>query len=253
MPSTFNKSNAESLTYENQMLKLVALGGIKLDGLDRMRVTLKVQLKKSNIPPIRHNLDLYNDNNLEKFARKISERMEIAISVVHASLAELIEQLEIYRLEEIKNKQPEIPQPPVLGADERKAALNFLKSPNLMTRTNELLGASGIIGEEINRLLIYIIFTSRKCTQPLHVVCFGSSGTGKTHLQTAVGSVMPVENVIEITTLSENAFYYFGRIELKHKIILIEDLEGAENVLYPLRELQSKRRISKTIAHKNAA
>ncbi len=58
--------------------------------------------------------------------------------------------------------------------------------------------------------------------------------------------------MIEITTLSENAFYYFGRIELKHKIILIEDLDGAENVLYPLRELQSKRRISKTIAHKNA-
>ena len=32
---------------------------------------------------------------------------------------------------------------------------------------------------------------------------------------------------------------------------MIEDLDGAENVLYPLRELQSKKRISKTVAHKN--
>lgn len=51
--------------------------------------------------------------------------------------------------------------------------------------------------------------------------------------------------------MSENAFYYFGQRELKNKLILIEDLDGAENVLYPLRELQSKKRISKTIAHKN--
>jgi hypothetical protein len=34
-------------------------------------------------------------------------------------------------------------------------------------------------------------------------------------------------------------------------LVLIEDLDGAENVLYPMRELMSKRKISKTIAHKN--
>jgi predicted transcriptional regulator len=32
---------------------------------------------------------------------------------------------------------------------------------------------------------------------------------------------------------------------------LIEDLDGAESVLYPLRELQSKKRITKTVAHKD--
>ena len=56
---------------------------------------------------------------------------------------------------------------------------------------------------------------------------------------------------MSITTLSENAFYYFGKQELKNKVILIEDLDGAENALYPLRELQTKKRIVKTIASKN--
>jgi len=78
-----------------------------------------------------------------------------------------------------------------------------------------------------------------------------TSGTGKTHLQEKVGELIPEEDKIEITTLSENAFYYFGQRELKNKLILIEDLDGAESSLYPLRELQSKKRISKTIAHKN--
>jgi hypothetical protein len=108
-----------------------------------------------------------------------------------------------------------------------------------------------MIGEVNNRLLMYLIFTCRKQPQPLHIVSLGASGTGKTHLQEKVSELIPEEDKIEITTLSENAFYYFGQQELKNKLILIEDLDGAENSLYPLRELQSKKRISKTIAHKN--
>jgi predicted transcriptional regulator len=98
---------------------------------------------------------------------------------------------------------------------------------------------------------MYFIFTSRKLNQPLHIVSLGASGTGKTHLQEKIGELIPEEDKIEITTLSENAFYYFGQRELKNKLILIEDLDGAESSLYPLRELQSKKKISKTIAHKN--
>lgn len=98
---------------------------------------------------------------------------------------------------------------------------------------------------------MYIVYTYRKTVTPLHIICLASSGTGKTHLQEKVGELIPEEDKIEITTLSENAFYYFGQRELKHKLIMIEDLDGAENVLYPLRELMSKKRISKTIAIKS--
>jgi hypothetical protein len=38
---------------------------------------------------------------------------------------------------------------------------------------------------------------------------------------------------------------------LKLKLILIEDLDGAGEVLYPLRELQSKKVITKTVVYKN--
>ena len=120
-----------------------------------------------------------------------------------------------------------------------------------MQRTGEAIGKSGVIGEENNRLLMYIIFTSRKLNHPLHIVSLGSSGTGKTHLQEKVSELIPEEDKLEITSLSENAFYYFGQRELSHKLILIEDLEGAMHVLFPLRELQSKKRISKTITFKD--
>lgn len=250
--TTLDTNNPESLIYENDLLKLTVLGGIKLEGLDRMRVTLKIELKDTSIPAIRHNLDLYNDTQLEKLIRKTAERLEIGTSVIAASLNELTEQLEQYRMEEIKKKEAEyqiIVKP--LTAEEVRAAQAFLSQPNLLDHTNELIGQSGVVGEETNRLIMYLIFTSRKRSQPLHIVSLGSSGIGKTHLQEKIGELIPEEDKIELTTLSENAFYYFGQRELKNKLILIEDLDGAENVLYPLRELQTKKRISKTIAHKN--
>ncbi|MEO0556503.1 MAG: hypothetical protein AAF149_25195 [Bacteroidota bacterium] len=94
-------TNPEHLIYENDLLKLTVLGGIKLEGLDRMRVTLKIGLKDTSIPAIRHNLDLYNDTQLEKLIRKTAERLEIGTSVIAASLNQLTEQLEQYRMEEI--------------------------------------------------------------------------------------------------------------------------------------------------------
>jgi len=245
-------SSTDQLIYENDLLQLTVLGGIKLEGLDRMRSTLKVQLQESSRPPVRHNLDLYNDTQLEKFIRKCAERLEIGTSVISASLSELTEELEKYRLQEIKAKEENLkPKFKKLNLGEIEEAETFLRSKDLLGKTNELIGKSGVIGEEINRLLMYIIFTSRKREQPLHVIGLGSSGTGKTHLQEKVGELIPEEERVSITTLSENAFYYFGKQELKNKVILIEDLDGAENALYPLRELQTKKRIVKTIASKN--
>lgn len=223
-----------------------------------MRSTLKIELKdpenngaRSSVPPVRHNLDLYNDLACEKLIRRAAEKLEIGTSVVAASMAGFTGQLEAYRMQQLKEAQAKPYESPKLTPEERTAAETFLKSPNLLERTNAMTGESGMICEENNRLLMYLISTSRKQSQLLHIVSLGASGTGKTHLQEKVGELIPEEDRIEITTLSENAFYYFGQRELKNKLILIEDLDGAENVLYPLRELQSKKRISKTVAHKN--
>ena len=66
---------------------------------------------------------------------------------------------------------------------EMREAEQFPRQLDLLHRTNELIGQSGVIGEENNRLLMYLVFTSRKREEPLHVISLGSSGIGKTHLQ----------------------------------------------------------------------
>jgi predicted transcriptional regulator len=244
-------TNPHNYHYITKHLQIHILGGIKLNNLDRMRVTMSICKPKShNI--LRHSIDLYNDNMVEKFVRKIAERIEIGTSIARKTLQELTAALEQYRIDELEatNQTDEI-LVKELTADEEKAAIKFLKSKDVLTKTNELIGQSGVIGEETNRLLMYLIFTSRKTNNPLHCISLGSSGVGKTHLQSKVAELIPDEDKVEITVLSANAFYYFNRTELRNKLILIEDLDGAESVLYPLRELQSKKRITKTVVHKD--
>jgi len=57
---------------------------------------------------------------------------------------------------------------------------------------------------------------------------------------------------MESTSLTSLAFYYFGRFDLRNKLILIEDLDGAEQALFPIRELQSKKRITRIVPTKNS-
>ncbi|MBF6652477.1 hypothetical protein C3B47_06200 [Flavobacterium columnare] len=251
MQNNLNTSNPNHYIYETKHLKISILGGIKFNSLEALRVTLGIQKLKSE-QVLRQNIDLYNDTSIEKLTRKVAERLEIGTTIVRRDLDSLTNELEKYRLQEVENQGKLYEkQVKVMTEKEIKQATAFLSEENLMSRTNELIGLSGVIGEEVNRKIMYVIFTSRKTNNPLQCISLGSSGAGKTHLQSKVSELIPEEDKIEMTVLSPNAFYYFNRTELCHKLILIEDLDGAESVLYPLRELQSKKKITKTVVHKD--
>ena len=237
--------NAELLIYLDGKLHITILGGIKLTGLDRMKVTLKLTRTDNKQNAFRHNLDLYNSIQTEQLIEKSAEALDVSTVEISTAISQLTTALENYRAERLEAMKPKQVEKKQLSEPERKAAIAYLKSHDLLTRTKQAIAQSGLVGEETNSLIAYLTYTSRKRHTPLHLMCLGASGTGKTWLQERVSELMPEEDKIEITTLSMNAFYYFGKEELKHKLLLIEDMDGAEAVLYPLRELQSKRKISK--------
>lgn len=248
-----NTSNPDFITFTTSELQIIILGGINLQQLDRLRITIKISRTDTNDPlhSIRHTLDLYHSDYLEKFINKASEQLETGTNTLRRAIAELTDKIENYRLSKIESLKTKKPKQRQLSEQQQKKAIKYLKAPKLLERTNNDIGNTGMIGEENNRLLMYLVFTSRLREQPLHIISLGGSGTGKTYLQEKISELIPEQDKLEITILSENAFYYFEQKELKHKLILIEDLDGAMEVLYPLRELQSKKRISKTIPIKD--
>jgi hypothetical protein len=257
-------SNPNAITYITEELGFTILGGIRLDGLDRLRVTIRIEVINrkfeyyQNNPdlaalPVNHNLDLYNDVQVEKLIRKAAERLEVGTLQITKAIADITRQLELYRLEQIEQQQTKAEkQKKILTAEEKETAVSFAGKPHLLKRTNELIGKSGVIGEEKNRMRMFIIFLSRLMEMPLHIISFGSSGAGKSHLQEKIAELIPEEDKIESTSLTSNALYYMGEYDMQHKVILIEDMEGAEAVLYALRELISKRHITKLVPQKDS-
>jgi len=250
----FDPTNAEHIIYQYGLLDIAVLGGIRLEGLDRMRATLKVGLKDSNEvpPPVRHNLDLYNDLAVEKLIRRIAERLEVGTSLIAAALSDLIGCLEQHRLEEKERQEAtQEPQKKMLSPEEIKEAKLYGSSPNLMQRTGDDLQATGIVGEWKNALILKVVMISRLCNDPLSAICLAKSGIGKSYLLERVAATLPKESILASTMISESSFYRFGRRDLVGKVFIFEDLDGALSALYPIREMQTKKEITKLIAHKD--
>jgi DNA primase len=252
--SLLNTSNPDYITYTTGELQMTVLGGINLQQLDRLRITLKITSGTRGRPSgsVRNNIDLYNIDQCDRFINKAAEKLESGTSTLNKAISGLTDQLENYRLNKLEAMKISEPKDRQLTETRRKRAIKYLSAPELLKRTNRDIGKTGITGEENNRLLMYLVFTSRLREQPLHIISLGGSGTGKTYLQEKISELIPENDKKEITILSENAFYYFEKTELKHKLVLIEDMDGAEQVLYPLRELQSKKKISKTVPVKDS-
>lgn len=214
-----------------------------------MRATLRTNLvpQLSPLHSIRQSLDLYNDEHVEKYIRKAAERLEKGTSQPSSPIYELIEKLEEYRLTKRQEQKRSFKKPGVeLSEKEKKQAIEYLKTPELSSWLRSKLGQTGLVGEENNGLLLFLIFLTRNFESPLHALVHGNSGSGKTHLLKSVIKLIPEECVYTTTAITENVLFYPPYKEFwKHKILLLEDLDGSYSALLPLREFMSNQYISK--------
>jgi DNA primase len=245
--AALNTSNPELLIYTTKEVKITVLGGIRISGLDRLKVTLKAESRSAGARIIRHSLDLYHAKQTEQLAEMMAAQLETGTSRATEIISQLTGDLENYRQHRLEAMKPKTAEEYEMSEEEREQAMSYLRDPDLMENTRNDIAAAGIVGEENNAMTGYVVNLSRKREKPLHVMYLGSSGSGKTHLQEGLSQLVPEEDRIEATGLSDQSLYYEG-LKLKGKILFIEDLDGAENVIYIIRELQSKGKISKRVA-----
>ena len=253
--SKLNTKNEDYLAFEYENLLMSIIGGVSLFPLDKLKITLGITRtdSKNKLHRLRQsNLDLYSEEQLQRFIRTASEKLEIGTKQLNLAIAELTEELEEHRNQKIERQKPKTEPKKVLSAFRKEELKKILQRKDLYPYINQLIGNTGIIGEAKNRLVMWTVFTSRLMENPLHIICLGASGTGKTYLQERVAELFPKEEKISFTASTEQAFYYVGRTELKHKIVLVEDMDGASSVLYVLRELQSKSYVSKLVPIKDS-
>jgi DNA primase len=130
--------------------------------------------------------------------------------------------------------------------------IDFLNAPELLKRLNIEIGKAGIVGEENSRLLLFLIIISYMNKSPIHAIIQGSSGSGKTLIISRIADLMPQEDVLRFTRITESSLYNWGEFDLFRKIIIIEDLDGLkEDALYALRELISNQFLSSSVSIKD--
>jgi len=139
---------------------------------------------------------------------------------------------------------------------EKETVPTPLQQPKMTTdlffQLNDLIEKSGIVGEQDSRLLLFIIASSYKTKHPLHAIVQGSSGSGKTHLISKIADLMPQEDVLRFTRITESSLYNWGEYELVGKLLIIEDLDGLKDeAMFAMRELISNQRLSSSVSIKD--
>ncbi|CAF3415886.1 unnamed protein product [Rotaria socialis] len=154
--------------------------------------------------------------------------------------------------QKIKIGTRDLDEPKIPATAGVEAKIEFLKQENLLQEINKLIEQTGIIGEENARLLLCLITISYLNKNPLHGIVQGSSGSGKTHMISRIADLMPPEDVLRFTRITESSLYNWGEFDLFKKVIIIEDLDGLkEDALYALREFISNQVLRSSVTIKD--
>jgi DNA primase len=249
--SQFNTKNPHRISYREGDLLFTIWGGLERENIHRLKINLLVQTEGSS-RYYQDDINLYSNGQLQRYIKGATEELEISTTLLKTVIRRLQLHLEEYRLSEIERERKTLqPKSYRMSQEEERRASEFLISQDLVKNTMKAIEKTGLVGEEQNGLLLFFLYLSRLFDEPLHAIIYGKSGSGKTYLQTRISECLPQESLRTITSLTENTLYYSEKDFWKHKVLLIEDLEGVYQAFLPLREFMSKQSITKLTTDKD--
>ncbi len=226
----------------------------RIRGLDRnkgpeqLRVNLQVRRGDAFFVD---SLDLYQARQRAGYERQAAIELGSREELIKRDLGVLVQRIEAV-LDE-RRKKPEAPSAPVLSQDAIDEAMALLRDPHLVRRLVEDFVRSGVIGEEVNALVAYLVVTSRKLEKPLAAVVQSSSSAGKSSLMDAVLGFVPEEDRIKYSAMTGQSLFYMGETNLRHKVLAIVEEEGARRAGYALKLLQSEGELTIAVPMKDPA
>jgi len=220
------------------------VSGVKDIFVNNLRVNIKASIEDEKFYD---NLDLYSARSRTNYSLSLSKIFNTEPNQVEKDLISILEYLEIMR---DKNLNPlEEKEKQQLTAEEKELGLKFLRSENMFRDIVNDMELIGYVGEDINKQLLYAAASSRKTDDPISVLIISQSCSGKSYLVDTVKKLLPEEDVIEATSLSDQALNYIG--DLKHKFIDLSEAVHNEIIEHQLREMLSAKQLSRIVATKN--
>jgi len=183
-------------------------------------------------------IDLYSLRSRQWFASLCAGLFGESEELIKEDLNRLLEKVETSGSDVKEEKNKELTQ------EQKEEALRFLTNPKLFDEILDDLETAGITGEEMNKLLCYIAAVSRKMEEPLSILIRSRSAAGKSTLQDGILSLLPEEDYIQYTRITDQALFYKEEDSLVHKLLAIEEATGMNGAAYSIRAIQSSKHLT---------
>jgi hypothetical protein len=245
-PAPATPSDVQTEVKENETIVSLGDRRYRVRGLDRnvglnqLRVNLLVFLVFRAEAVHVDTFDLYSARHRELFVRQAAAELRIEEAVVRKDMAKVLLALEDVQEQLLQKTLTTREKSSVMTEADTQAALELLRDPSLLDRILSDFEASGVVGEEANKLVGYLSIVSRKLDRPLAVVLQSSSAAGKSLLLEAVLAFVPPEDQVKYSAMTGQSLFYMGQRSLRHRILAIAEDEGAEQASYALKLLQSE-------------
>jgi DNA primase len=203
----------------------------------QLRVTLKAHSAKDIDRFELATIDLFSHRSREWFSSLCASLFGIDNARATADLREVLAQLE--RTSAAGDK-PAADRPCIeLSDTEREEALALLRRPTLMQDILTAFEQLGYAEEICNKQLGYLVAISRKLDRPLSLLIESRSSAGKSALQDVILALVPDEDFLKYSRITDQALFYQAEDALEHKLLVIEEATGMGGAVYSVRALQS--------------
>jgi DNA primase len=236
---------AQSLYLETEHGFIAGYGErqYEVKGIQRGDTQLKVTMKASkdlagSLPFELTTIDLYSSRSRVWFSKLCGDLFGASEELVREDLGKLLNLVECYRPKTKENKAHEP------SKEDKDEALRFLNNPDIFKEILDDLETLGVTGERINKLVGYLSAVSRKLDEPLSVLIQSRSAAGKSTLQDAILALVPDEDFVKYTRITDQALFYKDEDSLVHKILAIEEEQGMGGAAYSIRNIQSSKKIT---------
>lgn len=216
--------------------------GLTTVGLERLKVNVKACRVSARDSFYVDTLDLYHGRSRETLVGQVARVLESEPAAIGRDMNMLITVLESLRLRK-KDTEDSGHKRYEMSEEEKREALEYLRSPDLIERIAADFAACGMVGNRNQCLLAYLGALSRLTEQPFGTLIVSRSGAGKSYLQDMIAAFTPEESLLRMTRLTGQSLFYQGKEGLKHKLLSIEEDEGMQEAMYSIRVLLSSQRL----------
>jgi DNA primase len=243
-PVLEKKGSRYLFTFGSLVYRLL---GVKENFVSSLRVNIQAKKEGSEDRYI-DNVDLFSARSRTSFASNLAYSFDLEKARIEKDLLAILEALEEERDKAFnQTEEEEI----ILTDEEVQLGMDLLSSPDLFDRISQDTETLGYVGEDVNKRLLYIAASSRKLDDPISVIVLSESASGKSYLVDTIRKLIPAEDVLAMTSLSEQALNYLPEDGLMHKFLVMGEAVHGDIVEHQLREMLSAKELSRLVTTKD--